>query len=187
MEVIVFLKSLGHITETATAHVKEELISELKERFHSKARGRAGCSPSGNSFQYTQQDRNRLVEEIVAGLSCPASTPSRLSSIKEREILERVAEHPDVSSHALALLAESEHYQVRQAVSENPNTPYMTLETLVGDCHPDVRFRMAENPHLCMYLLQTLCHDENPYVGWRASRTMEMKLSELVVTTKNAA
>lgn len=168
MEMLIYFKSLGRYLSESPEHIRDELVKELFERLHRKTDSRL-VDATGDS----DETRYRLAKLIVRDPGAPASVLSRLAFTDDREILERIAEHPRVSSYTLAALSRHDHPDVRMAVAENTNTPRTVLLELVEDDHPDVRYRLAENPNVCLTILARLEEDDNPYVSMRASQTLE--------------
>ncbi|MBX9668810.1 MAG: hypothetical protein K2X93_14380 [Candidatus Obscuribacterales bacterium] len=177
MEMLIYLKSLGRYLSESPEHIREELANELRERLHRKERG-CWTTQFTNMPEDSDEGASRLARLIVRDPDAPASLLARLAISLDKEVLERIAEHPRVSSHTLTALADSEHVEVRQAVVDNANTPYTILVAMCQDEDVDVRYRIAENPNVSIKILRRLEDDENPYVAIRARTTIEKVCAE---------
>ncbi len=174
MEMLIYFKSLGRYFCESPAHVREELVSELRDRLHkSKEKGTACSLQLADVIEDSDEKINKLARLIVRDPDAPSALLNRLAGSADKEVLERIAEHPRASGFTLAELARSSHFEVRMAVAENANTPTNILHELVEDEHSDVRYRLAESPHVCVSVLLRLEEDENPFVSMRAAMTLE--------------
>jgi hypothetical protein len=171
MEMFIYFKSLGRYFCESPEHIREELVNELRERLHRREQDIRLCNANEN--EDSNEGINTLARLIVRDPNAPSSVLSRLAGTKDKEVLERIAEHPRVSVFTLTELSRSEHHEVRVAVADNAATPTNVLHQLVEDEHVDVRYRLAENPHICVSVLLRLEEDENPYVSMRAGLTLE--------------
>jgi predicted nucleotidyltransferase len=173
MEMLIYFKSLGRYFCESPEHIREELVNELRDRLH-RSREKGTCSLQLADVIEDSEDKvNKLARLIVRDPDAPASLLNRLAGSLDKEVLERIAEHPRASGFTLAELARSQYHEVRVAVADNANTPTNVLHDLVDDEHVDVRYRLAENPSICVSVLLRLEDDENPYVSMRAGITLE--------------
>jgi len=174
MEMFIYFRSLGRYLADSPDHVREELVNELRERLHRKDRSDGHMRLVGAIPEVDDAESiNRLARLIVRDPDAPSSVLNRLATSSDKEVLERIAEHPRASVYTLTELSRSEHHEVRVAVADNANTPTEILQELAEDEHPDVRYRLAENPHICVSVLFRLEEDENPYISMRAGMTLE--------------
>jgi hypothetical protein len=174
MEMLIYFKSLARYFCESPEHIREELVSELRDRLHkSNEKGIASTMQLSEVIEDSDEKINKLARLIVRDPDAPAALLNRLAGSADKAVLERIAEHPRASGFTLTELSRSEHYEVRIAVAENANTPTNILHELVEDEHPDVRYRLAESPHICVSVLLRLEEDENPFVSMRAAMTLE--------------
>lgn len=174
MEMLIYFKSLGRYFCESPEHIRQQLVEELRDRLHRSKEGKANCSfQLADVIEDSDDKVNKLARLVVRDPDAPASLLNRLAGSADKEVLERIAEHPRTSAFTLAELARSEHHEVRIAVAENANTPIDALSALARDEHVDVRYRLAESPHVCVSLLLHLEQDENPYVSMRAGITLQ--------------
>lgn len=125
-----------------------------------------------------QTDLWQVTWRMVHLPDTPAEILHDLCNQAPEEVLERIAEHPNVKLETLAMLARHPCPSVRAAVGENPLSPHEIVSTLIDDECADVRYSLAENCNLSPDHLLTLCSDENPYVSWRARRTLQRLLCD---------
>jgi len=126
----------------------------------------------------------RMSEKCLPIALCIASDPEtpgeiieHLARTDDERLLERIAEHPNVSPFLLEILASHPSHNVRSAVADNPNVPEELLMELCNDRHPDVRYQMADNPCMSTDVLNVLAEDSHPYVAHRARLTL-MRLNQ---------
>ena len=176
MEARMNLRSLARYLNQSPDYIRFELMSELRQRLQGLKRV---CACAGDSSDVAGASGCGLRKAMVRDPRTPAPVLEMLASADEVEILIRVAEHCNSSSHILACLGQSEHVEVRMAVAENLNTPTYILNQLVGDESMDVRFRLAECPHVPEAVLLALLDDDCPYIAVRAERTLAAKRKEV--------
>jgi len=157
------------------AHIKKPWKSLLSRLFES---GTMALATSGAKVLCKRRcpglDEIRLA--IASDPETPASVLNAISAGSSNMVLERIAEHANVSEDLLDILATNRSCEVRMAVCENRKTRAETLWLLATDNCPDVRFRLAETAATKDDVLQALMEDDNPYVASRAGETLIRKI-----------
>jgi len=113
----------------------------------------------------------RLLKDTAANPDAQGPALDWLTSIAPPEVLERIAEHPNLCESTFLKLASHFSPLVRAAVAGNDRCPQLILAGLLEDENPDVRYALAESYHIPGELLAVLCRDDNPYVAGRAQKT----------------
>jgi hypothetical protein len=137
---------------------RDELLEVLLDTFGVPVRASSKCLP--------------IALCIATDPETPAELLEPLARTDNERLLERIAEHPNVSPFLLEILASHPSPDVRAAVAENPNVPDRILADLCNDIHDDVRYRIAENASTSAERLMNLAEDPNPYVAHRARLTL---------------
>ncbi len=142
---------------------RDELLEVLLETFGVPVRSSSKCLP--------------IALCIASDPETPTELLEHLAKTDNERLLERIAEHPNLSPFLLEILASHPSPGVRAAVAENPNVTDDILMALCNDSHDDVRYSIAENPSMRPEVLANLIEDSNPFVAHRARLTL-MKLDE---------
>jgi len=142
---------------------RDELLEVLLETFGVPVRSSSRCLP--------------IALCIASDPETPTELLERLATTDNERLLERIAEHPNLSPFLLEILASHPSPDVRAAVAENPNVTAEILTALCNDSHDDVRYSIAENPSMSPDTLSMLIEDSNPFVAHRARLTL-MKMDE---------
>jgi hypothetical protein len=142
---------------------RDELLEVLLETFGVPVKSSSKCLP--------------IALCIVSDPETPGELLEHLAKTDNERLLERIAEHPNLSPFLLEILASHPLPGVRAAVAGNPNVPADVLMSLCNDGHDDVRYSIAENPSMSPEILDYLVEDSNPFVAHRARLTL-MKMNE---------